>query len=55
MLDAKRGALVDPDVADHMRSGIPLCSNQCAAEYDKQEEARQLRRANGHNRYIDAV
>lgn len=51
MLDARRGSLVDPDVADHIRSGIPLCSNQCAARYDKQEEARQLRRMNNHNHF----
>ena len=38
--DPRVGGMVDPETANHMRSGIPICSTQCAARYDRDEERR---------------
>ncbi len=34
MLPGKRGAMVDPERADYVRDGIPICSTQCCERYD---------------------
>ena len=40
------GKRLDPEHAEYVRSGIPLCSYQCAREYDrrKEESARNFAR-----------
>jgi hypothetical protein len=42
MLDPKRGTLIDPETANHMRSGIPLCDQRCADRYDRAEQQREI-------------
>lgn len=57
--DSTRGGMVDPDLADHIRDGIPLCGAQCASRYDmlaaEYERQQSLRlqamggKVNGHH------
>jgi hypothetical protein len=42
LLDATRGGMVDPDLADHIREGIPLCGSFCANRYDQAAQQREI-------------
>jgi hypothetical protein len=48
MYSGKVGGLVDIELADYVRAGIPLCSASCAMKYDaaaaKLDEQRERRR-----------
>jgi hypothetical protein len=42
LTDSKRGKLIDPEEADHMRNGIPMCDQRCADRYDRAEQQRDV-------------
>lgn len=44
LLDPKVGKRVDPEISDHMRNGIPCCSQQCADRYDRMQQQREINR-----------
>lgn len=42
LLDAKRGTMVEPEMADHMRNGIPFCDRRYADRYDRAQQQRDV-------------
>jgi hypothetical protein len=42
LLDPKVGKMVEPEMTDHMRNGIPLCDQRCADRYDRAQQQRDV-------------
>lgn len=40
MRDPQRGTMVDPNDADHIRDGIPICGHACLTAYDRNQDTK---------------